>query len=81
MKPGRFAFGPVSKHAGRKSISRERSSGTIKRSRGAMSVGGMVTSHHALGKVDQLSHQRFQRLDIRRKFQFVHLVIGLIRKR
>ena len=39
-----------------------------------------VTSHHALGNVDQLPHQRFQRLDIGRMFQALHLVIGFVRK-
>ena len=36
-----------------------------------------VTSHHALGNIDQLSHQRIERLDIGRVFQPVHIIIGL----
>jgi len=37
-----------------------------------------VTSHHALGNVDQLPRQRLQRLDIGRMLQPVPVVIGFV---
>ncbi len=39
-----------------------------------------VTSHHALGKVDQLPHQRVERFDIARMLQSVHIVVGVCRE-
>ncbi len=39
-----------------------------------------VTSHHALGNVDQLPHQRVERLDIGRMLQSIHIIIGLARE-
>ena len=39
-----------------------------------------VTSHHALGNVDQLPHQRLQRIDIGGMFQVIHIVISVLRK-
>src|SRR5581483_7359668 len=56
-----------------------RSSATMIRSRGAISS-GIVTSHHALGDVDQLPDKGLQRLAIGRILQSVHIVIGLMRK-
>lgn len=37
-----------------------------------------VTSHQALGDVDQLPHHRSHRLDVGRMFQTVPIVIGLV---
>ena len=37
-----------------------------------------VTSHHALGNVDQLPHQRLQCVAVRGMLQMVHLVIGIV---
>ena len=39
-----------------------------------------VTSHHALGNVDQLPHQLLQRVDIGLVLEPVHIVIGLVGK-
>src|SRR3984885_4955404 len=67
-----------------------KSSATIKRSRGAivaacMSPGVTLDScmspHLMLGNLDQLPHQRIERLDIGGMFQSIHIIIGLAGER